>query len=288
MKNYDEILKSFYEVFGFPEDPRSKLGSQRYEKAIKKFQVIVEHEWFKNLIQKKEKIRILEICSGMGIGGVALAKVISGKNINVNLILTDLRDNALKVAKEWGYKELGKEIQIIKVDAKEIHTLKTKVDVILMYGLSAPHFSPWDMVRLLASASEILVDDGLMIMEEGDRIYRIFYQRGYKEVLPERVDEEKMVISAHVGYDMIKGVFNRAVMDLVSRSKPVILEAYFWGLAELMTFTWLFFEDIDFIKDPEGNTTQGFIIAIKPRRKIPPSALVKNPKILRDVREKEH
>jgi len=288
MKKYDELLKSFYKVFGFPEDPRSKLGSQRYEKAIKKFQVVVNHDWFKDLIQKKRKIKILELCSGMGIGGVALAKVLSEKNIHVDLILTDLRDDALEIAKEWGSKEIGKEVQIINVDAKEIHTLKTKVDIILMYGLSAPHFSPWDMVRLLASASEALVDDGLIIMEESDRIYRIFYQRGYKEVLPERVDNEKMVITVHAGYNMVRGTFNRAVMDLVSRSKPVVLEAYFWGLAELMTFTWLFFKNVDFIKDPEGNVTQGFIVAIKPRRKIPPTMLRKNPKILRTITDKEH
>lgn len=85
---------------------------------------------------------------------------------------------------------------------------------------------------------------------------------------------------------MLKGTFNRAVMDLVSKSKPVVVETYFWGLAELMTFTWLFFEDIDFIKDPEGNVTQGFIVVIKPRRKILPNVLTKNPKILKILRKR--
>ena len=287
MKKHDNLLKSFYNVFSFPEDPRTEEGFKRYEKAVRRFQILIEHEWFKALIQNKPQIHILEICSGMGIGGVALAKVLSEKNININLTLTDLRENALKIAKEWGYKELKKDICVIKVDARKTHTLETKADIILMYGLSAPHFNPWDMVRLLASASETLPNDGLMIMEESDRIYRIFYQRGYKEVLIEKVDEERMVISTHAGYDMLKGTFDRAVIDLVSRSRPVILEAYFWGLAELMAFTWIFFEEIDFVKDPEGNVAQGFIMARKPRRKLSPDILAKTPKILRDIAEKE-
>ena len=287
MKKHDELLKSFYDVFAFPDDPRSEAGLKRYEKAVRRFQVLVEHEWFKALIQNKSQINILEICSGMGIGGVALAKVLSKKNIDINLTLTDLRENALKIAKEWGYKELKKDIRVIKVDAREMYILEMKVDIILMYGLSAPHFNPWDMVRLLASASETLLNDGLMTMEESDRIYRIFYQRGYKEVLIERVNEERMVISTHAGYDMLKGTFNRAVIDLVRKSKPVILETYYWGLAELMALTWIFFKDIDFVNVPEGNIAQGFIMARKPRRKILPDILSKAPKILGDIAEKE-
>lgn len=288
-------------MYGFPEDPRSTLGTQRYQKAVKKFRIVVKHEWFGDIIRRK-KIRILEICSGMGIGGVALAKVLGEKNVDVDLILTDLRDDALKIAKEWGSRKLGKDIEIIKIDAKEIHTLGTKVNIILMYGLSASHFNPWDMIRLLASTSETLVDKGIIIMEESDRIYRIFYQQGYKEVLPERINGKRIIVTAHAGYNMAKGTFDRAVVvltseeldaikgylengrariDLVNRSKPVILAYYFWGLAELMAFTWLFFEDVDFIKDPEGNIMQGFIVARKPRRKITSTTFVKDPKILR-------
>lgn len=61
----------------------------------------------------------------------------------------------LKLPKNWRYKEL-KNIRGIKVDAREIHTLEMKTGIILMYGLLASHFNPWNMVRLLASASETL------------------------------------------------------------------------------------------------------------------------------------
>jgi len=284
--NYDELLKSFYDIFGFPEDPRSKIGFQRYKKAVKRFQTLVEHEWFKTLVQSRPQIHILEICSGMGIEGVALARVLNKKGIDVKLTLTDLRENALKVAKEWGRKEVKREVHTVKVEARKIHTLKVKADVILMHGLSAPHFNPWDMVKLLASSCETLVDSGLIIMEEGDRIYRIFYQQGYKDALVERVDEERIIISTHAGYDMLKGTFRQAEIDLISRPKPVILEAYFWGLAELMAFAWIFFENIDFVRDPEGNIAQGFIIAKKPRRKVLPDTFAQNPIILRNIVEK--
>ena len=52
-------------------------------------------------------------------------------------------------------------------------------------------------------------------------------------------------------------------------------------------FAWIFFEDVDFVRDPEGNVAQGFIMARKPRRKLSPGIFAKTPKILRDIAEKE-
>ena len=54
-----------------------------------------------------------------------------------------------------------------------------------------------------------------------------------------------------------------------------------------MAFAWIFFEDIDFVNDPEGNVARGFIMARKPRRKLSPDIFAKTPKILRDIAEKE-
>ena len=79
----------------------------------------MEHEWFRTLVQSKSQIHILEICSGMGIGGVALAKVLNKRGIDVKLTLTDLRENALKVAEEWGRKEIKREVHTVKVDARK-------------------------------------------------------------------------------------------------------------------------------------------------------------------------
>ncbi len=192
-------------------------------------------------------------------------------------MLTDIRDEPLKVAEEWGKEVLGIEVKVRKIDATKIHMLKESFDLALMYGHSAPHFDPWDMIKLMASMSSILVDDGVLIMEEGDRIYSIFYLQGYKRVLPERVGKKSIVLSAHSGYDLMRGTFRRAYIEIPS-GKIIEAATYFWNLAELMALSWIFFEDVDFFKT---RGTSGFILAYKPRRKIKINDLSELPKILK-------
>jgi len=258
----DADTNRLYALGVWPIDPSSPIGVKRYNEATDIFKKIVGHEWIQE-IAKKGRARILEICAGAGIGGVALSCVLLDEGVDVELVLTDVRENDLAVGEKWGREQIGDRIRVVKSDARSVHRIGSTFDIGLMYGFSAPHFCPWDMVKLQASLCECLSDGGVFLMDEGDRIYSIFYVAGYKSLMPERVDKERAVVSMHAGYDFTRGVFKRAYMDLLNPSSPVMADMYFWNLSELMTITWMFFRDVDLSETGRG---RGIIIGKHPRR----------------------
>lgn len=269
----------FYSIFGWPNDPENKQGEKYFEAAIKFMEILVNHIWIKKIISRKREIKILEICGGAGFGGVALSKILLEKRVNVSLLITDLRKDALNIAKKWGSKILRKEVKILVIDAREVWKLKEKFDISLVYGLSTPHFNPWDIVKLFASVSEVLVDDGLFIVDESDRRYRIFLNQGYKWALAEDLDPDKFVISFHTGYDLIKGTCKRAYVNLSDPIKPVKTEVFMWGLAEVGALMWTFFNDVDLVSI---GGTRHFILGYQTRKILKPKSL-KKPKVTGDL-----
>ncbi len=279
MSESQENIEKLYKLGLWPQDPESPSIKERYFKAIDDFRRLIEHEWLQEILKRKNSIRILEICSGSGVGGIALAKVLKESGKNIELTLSDVREEALKIGEKWGSSELGERVTIVNINALLIHKLKLKRDIVLMYGFSSPHFYPWEYIRLLASISEVLEEDGILIIEECDRTYSIFYKAGYKDLLVERVSE-KAVISIHSSYDPIKGAFERAYLNLLEPTEPVKISTYFWNIAELMTLVWLFFQDVDFFSY-DDKKTRGLIIGYKPRYKIRPIDLDYEPKVLK-------
>jgi hypothetical protein len=67
-----ESLKKIYTLFRWPED-LSKEGKERYERALEEFGKIISHRWIEEVL-RRGKVRIVDICSGTGVGGIALAK----------------------------------------------------------------------------------------------------------------------------------------------------------------------------------------------------------------------
>ncbi|MEM3648126.1 MAG: hypothetical protein QW506_03050 [Thermoproteota archaeon] len=65
-------LSKFYSLFPWPEDPYSDQGRKRYENALKDMETLVSSKRLQNLVEKKA-VKVLEVCGGTGIGGVALA-----------------------------------------------------------------------------------------------------------------------------------------------------------------------------------------------------------------------
>lgn len=128
--------------------------------------------------------------------------------------------------------------------------------------MSTPHFSPWDMTRLLAGVSLNLEDHGFFLTEETNRIYTVFIQSGYQRVLSESASEEKAVISLHSSYDPRRGMFKRLIIDLLEGGRASD-EFHFWGLADAAQVIWVFFQDIDFAA---RDRYRGVLIAKKPRR----------------------
>ena len=92
----ENIIKNLYALDVWPMDPYSKRGQERFRKGIEVFNKLMKHDWLQKLV-KKGKIRIIEICAGTGIGGVALAKALEENNVNTQLLLTDIREDALRL-----------------------------------------------------------------------------------------------------------------------------------------------------------------------------------------------
>ncbi len=261
-----EQLERFYKLFPWVEDPFSLEGKVRYESALKFFRQLLEHDWLKELLSRGE-LSLVDICGGTGIGGVALAKVIAERGAKVRLTVVDLRDSALKVAEKFSAAELGSPAKVRKADARELHALGARYDVGLLYGLSTPHFDAFSMVELLASVAESLVEDGLLLIEESDRFYKMAVMGRYREIVYEG-GEERGALSFQVGYDPLRGTVKRLFLDLFTGERAA-LELRYWDLASTLALAWLFFEDVDFASYP-GKAYAGMVLAKNPRRKLRP------------------
>ncbi len=259
-------LERFYLLHSWPANPYTEEGRSRYKLAVQRFSGLVSHPFIEGL---PSRVRLLDILSGEGIGGVALAKVL-GSTRSVDLIMMDLRKKALEIAKKFSKEELGYEARTISKNVLQVHEVieSRSIDLALMYGLSTPHFNPWDAAIMLASLSRSMKDEGVLVVEEIDRRYNVFYLKGYERIIP-MIKEDEVVLDFHRGYDFKTGMFKRSLVSLKT-GEIVNFEVYFWGVAEFLAIMWLFFEEVDLYSI--GDRAY-FLMARKPRRKINPSDL---------------
>ncbi|MEM1523580.1 MAG: class I SAM-dependent methyltransferase [Thermofilaceae archaeon] len=275
-----EHLENLYRLLPWVEDPSTAEGFKRYRNTLPEFEALVKHEWFKELLGKRRELKIVDLCSGTGIGGVALAKALLDLGAAVSLTLIDLRRDALEKAVNFCLKELGFKPEVLARDVLEPLELEAEQDVALVWGSTTPHFNPWNWIRVLSNASRLLASDGLFLYDEYDRIHAIFYLTGYKDLLPERVEKGRLIVSAHKDKDFKSGYITRLVLNLASGENEE-MKVYFWDLASSAAFTWLFFSDVDFI--PARRPFSGIIIAKNPRRALNPENMLKEvPSIIRE------
>ncbi len=165
----EELMEKAYSILRWPEDIRTKESKARLEESLNRFRELIKHDWIRRAIEGKARIVLVDLCGGTGIGGIALAKVLAEDGVAVDLIVNDIRETALRKAVEFSREVLGFEAKIIKDDALNIHKHDIIADVVLLYGLTTPHFSPYDMIRLVASVGSIIRPNGVFIVEESDR-----------------------------------------------------------------------------------------------------------------------
>ena len=266
-------LESIYEVFPWPEDMEALEG--RIQTAYEIFQTVLDHPWLQELVRGRDGLVVVDVCGGAGVGGVGLARVLIEKGKRVQLYVNDLRSTALEKARILSRKVLGLEAKTIRADATRIHEYIGHADIALVYGYSTPHFNPYQMVRLASSLAWILRPDGILLVEEGDRIYNVLVRGRYEDVLAEYADEDRIVLTVHSSYEPRTGVFRRVLLELPTGRKA-LMEVRFWDIASTAAIMWAFFEDVDFI--PTRSSTSGMIVAHKPRG-IPPENYSKNPSI---------
>jgi len=275
-------LTEFYSLNIWPMDPDTEEGKARFRAAVEKFSGLLRHVLLKGLLSRGDVVKILEVCGGSGIGGCALATALENEGARVFLCITDIRGEDLEKAHKW-IGDSSIKLKTTVIDATDIDGLGEEYDIIIMYGFSTSHFNPWEMTRFLAAASSILSDNGVLIIEETDRRFFIFYLVKYKDLITGKTLDNKIYMDIHTGYDPIRGVFKRTYTVIPDPPKLIDMESYLWGIAEMATFTWLFFEDVDIVKQDGRNY---FILGARPRKKLEPVDLKREPSALKKQREK--
>jgi len=281
MQDYEDIPE-FYTIYRFPEDIKTVEGKKRFEMLKNDFRKLLQHEWLKKHLDSKDTIKIIDICSGKGIGSIAFASILKEIEKKFDITMIDIRCDALKQAEKNAADELGYKPRTICSNILNIDENITGADIVLMIGGSAAHFSPWDMIRLYATTSTMLGDDGILVIEENDRVYRILVKKGFKDFLPEWVTEKEVIVTVHKGYNWKTGMFTRGVMNLLNPNKVAFANVYFWSLSELMALAWIFYHDVDFVESSSKIQPTGYILAKQPRRKINKNDLEQIPKVLKE------
>lgn len=265
-----EYLSRIYRIADWKDDPYTEAGRRRYREALDKFRSIVAHPWLSEL---EREPRVLDLCAGGGIGGVALSKVLLEKGYKPRLCLVDLRGDALQAARKFCSDE-GVGCVSRQMDAAGAHEIG-KFDVVLLYGAPLAHFDPWRLMRLLASVSAALEETGLLILEEMDRVNKIFIG-GFKHFIVEASEPGRLSVSVHGGYNRRRGAYRRIFYDVLrGHSAEVFLSFYSESIIGAMA--WAFFRDLDFVEFAEGTF---MLLARAPRGALSPVDFSKLPRAI--------
>ncbi len=271
-------LEKLYRVFPWPEDIESQEFMKRFDQVEKFLRRVIEHPWIRDAVLKKNRLRVLDLCGGTGIAGIALAKVLIDQDKNVDITVIDKRRSALEKASLLAKKVLDKgyELKTIAMDVLDMIDLDIKADIALLFGYSTPHFDAYQLVTLTAIVANKLVDDGIYLVEEVDRLYTIFYLMGYERVHVEYANENRIVLVVHAGYEPRTGTFNQIIVEIPSMERA-FSRTRLWDLASVAAILWIFFEDVDF--EPLKSAYSGVLIARNPRN-IDPRIYLKKPRIV--------
>ncbi|CAB49184.1 class I SAM-dependent methyltransferase [Pyrococcus abyssi] len=234
-------LEELYKYLRWRMDPEDKRAVERFHRIVEVFEKLKDSK----LISGS---RVLDICAGTGIAGVALAKVLNAKKLTV----LDVRREDLDKVEKW-MEVAGIDVEVEKIvgDAKKVGELVEEHDVAVLFGLTMPHFNAFDAVKLFAGVASILSENGVFILEETDRVYGIMYLVGYKDFLVETKGKDYTLISVHEGYDPVKGVFKRTYYKLPGFEKVSEEEHRLWDLASQLALGSIFFKDYKLISKSE-------------------------------------
>jgi len=269
-----EELYSFYPwPEDYVEDPRAK---SRFEEARAVFDGLLEHGWLKSVVEGRERVRVVDVCGGTGLAGAALCLSLRDRGVDCDLVVNDVRRDALEKARRLVKRVVGIEPRVVECDARELHRCGLRFDVALVWGFTMPHFSPFDAARLLASVAASLESHGLLLIEERDHVYTAL-RSGWREVVVEAIEGGRAVVSLYSGYNVFLGVFKRMVLELPT-ARSSVMDFRLWDVASLAAIAWLLFEDVDFVvtKSP----TIGVLMAWRPRG-IDPESLAEETSIER-------
>lgn len=238
-------LEELYELLCWPMRPDDEVARRRFEKIVRVFELLVE----KGTIRVEKSVKILDLAAGTGIAGAALAKVLREKGIEIELTVIDAREKDLPLVNEWLKLSKARDVKVktIVADIRKLHEFveKDSHNVALLWGLTMPHFDPFDVVKIFANTAYALKDDGIFMMEESDRVYGILYRQGYKDFLVETKREGYTLVSVHEGYNLKRGMFRRTYYKLPGFEKIAEEEHRLWDIAGIAGIGSVFFREFE-------------------------------------------
>ena len=240
-------MEKSYKLAKWLDTPGTAKAEERYQQVKNEMNKTSKHPWFLEALKDRKTIQVLDICGGWGIAGTAISKTLKEQGYEAELTIQDIRSDSKDDACSFVEKELGAKPTYLVGDATQLPHFDTKFDICVLWGMSTPHFSHWDMLKLLSGVAQNLADDGLMLIEEADRVYTSFISSNYQKLYVEGGSEENAVVSLHRGYDPRRGMIRKTMVDLVSGEK-VKDEFHLWSLSETASLLWVFFGDVDFVE----------------------------------------
>ncbi|NJE77214.1 class I SAM-dependent methyltransferase [Thermococcus sp. ES12] len=252
-------LEELYRYINWRMNPGDEKARERFEKIERFFREISD--------ELPSSGRVLDICAGTGIAGVALAKVTGARLLTV----LDARKDDLELAREWlKLAGIRPELRIVPGDAREVNKLVGEHDIALLWGFTMPHFDPFDAVRLFAGVALSLSDDGVFLVEDTDRVYWIMYRAGYRKFLVEGKRDGYTIASIHEGYDFVRGTFIRGYYLLPGFRRISGVDFHYWDISTQLAIGRIFFREARLIPG-KGHGTEnvwGVLYFIKPRKDV--------------------
>jgi len=257
-----ESVERLYRLVEWPSTPCTPEGRRKAFEALHTLHRLLDHEWMRRALSSR-RVDVLDLCSGGGVAGYAMAKALRNRGVETTIILADVRCSLVAEGVQC-LRRLGVEdVEGLCLEASALPLRSRCVDVALLWGLTTPHFDPWTALRVYAWVSHALRDDGLLLVEEYDRVLRLL-STGYREVSSE--PSERLVVSIHRGYDFAKSTVVRSFIDLETGDR-VDVELFLWSPALTALILWTIFSDVDLV--PSAIASSRFVvIARSPRRVI--------------------
>ena len=256
-------LNQHYEAIGWPDDPCCDAGKRYEEKVHASFLPLFNSKEFSQILAEKSELSILEVCSGVGYGANALAKKLHAVGKRGTVTLSDLREPALLKGKQW-FNDQFPEMSVTTDlrDVRSINEIGQTYDIVLMYGLSAAHFNPWEMVQITHQLKAMVSAGGCFLMHETDRRLLDLLQNPYEKVALSGNYPEVFSVSIHQDYDVQTGMVQRAVYPIGKEGESQLIKTYYWGIAELGAILWTAFSSVEVVSIGE---TRYFLVSTKPR-----------------------
>jgi len=258
-----EDLEALYRLVEWPSTPCTPEGRRKAFEALAAFHRVLDHEWLRAVYEPRRVVRVLDLCSGGGVAGYAMLRALSDRGVEAELVIADARCSLVSEGVEC-LRRLGVErVDGVCLEASTPPLRGQCFDMALLWGLTTPHFDPWTALRLYAWVSHALRDDGVVLVEEYDRILRLL-STGYREVSSE--PSKRLVVSVHRGYDLSRSTVIRSFVDLETGER-VDLELFLWSPALTALVLWTVFRDVDALPSAVASS-RVIVVARSPRRRV--------------------